>query len=182
MQRLAEWTHGEKAVWNCIECTRIYSPRAKPTPQQVRAEVWMALIHGSRGLIYFVHEFKPAFKEAALLDDSEMLSAITAINRQIRKLAPVLNSPSIAGAALVHSSKPEAPIAVMFKRDRQAAYLFTVAMRNQAVRGVFQLKEVLPGAEVVEVLGESRRLALRNGGFSDDFEPYEPHLYRIAAK
>ena len=54
----------------------------------------MSLVHGSRGLIYFVHQFKPKFNEHALLDDPEMLAAVTAINRQIRELAPVLNSPS----------------------------------------------------------------------------------------
>lgn len=182
VQRLAEWTHGEKAVWSCIECTHISNPRAKATPRQVRSEVWMALIHGASGLVYFVHEFKPESKEAALLDDPEMLHAVTAINRQIRELAPVLNSPSIAGATTVRSSKPDAPIAVMFKRDAHAAYLLTVAMRNQAVHGTFRLQEVPTGAEVVEVLGESRRIALRNSEFSDSFEPYEAHLYRIATK
>jgi hypothetical protein len=34
----------------------------------------MSLIRGSRGLIYFVHQFKPTFREAALLDDPEMLA------------------------------------------------------------------------------------------------------------
>jgi hypothetical protein len=79
VERLRRWTGGEKPVWNCIECTHISNPQRQATPQQVRAEVWMALIHGSRGLIYFVHQFKPAFKEAALLDDPEMLSAVSAI-------------------------------------------------------------------------------------------------------
>src|SRR5947208_1355341 len=41
-----------KVVWNCIECTHISNPEAKATPQQVRAEVWMSLVRGSRGLIY----------------------------------------------------------------------------------------------------------------------------------
>src|SRR5690606_34000166 len=95
VQRLVEWTGGAKPVWNCIECTHISNPAAKATPDQVRAEVWMSLIHGSRGLIYFVHQFEPAFKEAALLDDPEMLAAVTAINRQIHELAPALNSPSL---------------------------------------------------------------------------------------
>ena len=48
-------------------------PQAKATPHQVKAEVWMSLVHGSRGLIYFVHQFKPRFNEHALLDDPEML-------------------------------------------------------------------------------------------------------------
>ena len=94
-----------QAIWNCIECTHIDNPRAKATPHQVKAEVWMSLVHGSRGLIYFVHEFKPKFNEHALLDDPEMLAAVTAINRQIRDLAPVLNSPIAEGVATVRSRR-----------------------------------------------------------------------------
>ena len=93
--RLVDWARGEKRVWNCIECTHIGNAKAKATPEQVRSEVWMSLIRGSRGLIYFVHQFAPSFKEAALLDDPEMLAAVTAINRQIRELAPALNSPTL---------------------------------------------------------------------------------------
>jgi hypothetical protein len=47
VERLKEWTAPRQIVWNCIECTRIQSPDRKPTPEQVRSEVWMALIHGS---------------------------------------------------------------------------------------------------------------------------------------
>ena len=59
----------------------------------------MALIHGARGIIYFAHQFKPKFIEAGLLADEEMARGVAALNRQIRELAPVLNSPDaeIAG-------------------------------------------------------------------------------------
>ena len=70
IDRLVKWTGGRKLVWNCIECTRIHNPAAKATPAQVKSEVWMALIHGSRGLIYFVHQFKPQFNEHALFGRS----------------------------------------------------------------------------------------------------------------
>ncbi len=128
--RLVKWTEGRKIVWNCIECTHIGNAQAKATPHQVKAEVWMALVHGSTGLIYFVHEFAPRFKEAALLDDPEMLAAVTAINRQIRELAPVLNSPTVDDGAIVASSANEVPIDVMVKRHDGATYVFAVGMRN----------------------------------------------------
>lgn len=73
VERLMKWTDGKKVVWNCIECTRIQNPTTKPTPSQVRSEVWMSLIHGSMGLIYFVHEWTPKFNESALLSDPDML-------------------------------------------------------------------------------------------------------------
>ena len=72
VERLIQWTDGKKPVWNVIECTRIDNLKRKPTPHEVRAMAWMSLIHGSRGLVYFVHQFKPRFVEAALLDDPEM--------------------------------------------------------------------------------------------------------------
>jgi hypothetical protein len=180
VERLGQWTRGEKTVWNCIECTHISNPQVKATPQQVRAEVWMALIHGSRGLIYFVHQFKPTFKEAALLDDAEMLSAVAGINRRIHELAPVLNSPSILDGATVKSSTEDTPIAWMLKRRGDAAYLFAVNLRNRATRGSFAIRESTLGPWVsATALDESRTIPMRNGELADEFEPYEVHLYEL---
>ena len=178
VERLGQWTRGQKTVWNCIECTHISNPQTKATPQQVRAEVWMALIHGSRGLIYFVHQFKPEFREAALLDDPEMLAAVTAINRQIRELAPILNSPSITEGVTVNSSTPEVPLAWMMKRRGDETYLFVVSLRNRPTHGSFEIRD-LPKDATAEVLGESRSLSVKNRVFADDFEPYAVHLYRL---
>ena len=180
--RLVEWSRGEKTVWNCIECTHISNPKIKATPQQVRAEVWMALIHGSRGLIYFVHQFQPAFNEAALLDDPEMLTAVTAINRQIHQLAPALNSPSIVNGVTVESSAEGVPIAWMLKRRGDTAYLFAVNMRNRATRGSFVIRESTLdfGSSIsATVLDESRSIAMKDGVLKDEFKPYEVHLYQL---
>lgn len=177
VDRLVKWTEGKRRVWNCIECTRIDSGK-KATPHQVRAEVWMALVHGSQGLIYFVHEFKPKFNEHALLDDPAMLTEVTAINRQIQTLAPVLNSPAPSQAATVRSSEAQVPIDLMTKRQGKNTYVFAVGMRNGATEGTFTLHG-LSGATRAEVLGESRTLPIRNGQFTDSFQPYDVHLYRI---
>ena len=181
VERLRGWAGPERTVWNCIECTHISNPEKKATPQQVRAEVWMSLIHGSRGLIYFVHQFKPTFKEAALLDDPEMLTAVTALNQQIHQLAPVLNGPSITNGISVKSSEAAAPIAWMLKRRADVTYLFAVNLRNRPTRGTFAGRELSAGL-TAEVLGETRRLKIDAGEFADDFKPYEVHLYRMAAK
>lgn len=178
VERLRGWAGPERPVWNCIECTHISNTEKKATPQQVRAEVWMSLIHGSRGLIYFVHQFKPVFKEAALLDDPVLLTAITAINQQIHQLAPVLNSRSVTEGITVKSSDADAPIAWMVKRRADALYLFAVNMRNRPTRGAFSGRELAAGV-AAEVLGESRRLKVGAGEFNDDFKGYEVHLYRI---
>ena len=178
VERLAEWTGGKKVVWNCIECTRIQHPTAKPTPHQVRSEVWMSIIHGSMGLIYFVHEWVPEFNESALLSDPEMLQAVTAINRQVTALAPVLNSRTIEGGATVSSDNEHVPIAIMVKKYQDSTYLFAVGMRDGNGTATFTIEGV-SGPRAVEVLGENRTLSSEDGVFKDRFEPYEVHLYRL---
>ena len=178
VDRLVKWTEGKRLIWNCIECTRVSNPDRKATCAQVRAEVWMSLVHGSTGLIYFVHEFKPKFIEAGLLADPEMTKAVTAINREIRELAPVLNSPTVAEAAAVEATPAEAPVDLMAKRHGGALYVFAVGMRNAASTGKFRVKGAPAGAKV-EVIGESRTIPLKSGVFEDAFAPYAVHLYCI---
>lgn len=181
VERLVQWTQGNQAVWNCIECTRIHNPNTKATPHQVRCEVWMSIIHGSKGIIYFVHEWEPKFNESALLSDSEMLEAVTTINHQITELAPVLNSPIITGAANVLSDNSVVPIATMVKEHARATYLFAVAMRSGETSATFTIQG-LEGEKAVEVLGESRTLNSKNGVFKDRFAAWDVHLYRLEKK
>lgn len=177
VERLVQWTGGQKLVWNCIECTHIGNAGKKATPKQVRSEVWMSLIHGSRGLIYFVHQFAPSFKEAALLDDPEMLKAVTAINHQIHELAPVLNSASVTNGISVRSSNADSLVNWMAKELGGSLYLFAVNMGNQPTRGEFDMGKE-HAFKAVTVLSEDRRIAAESGQFADDFKPYEVHLYK----
>lgn len=178
VDRLVKWSGGERIVWNALECTHIHNPNAKVTPAQLRAEVWMSLVHGSRGIVYFVHEFKPRFNEHALLDDPPMLAAVTGINAQIRRLAPLLNSPTVEGAVTVTSSPGNIPIDVMVKRQGNSIYLFAVGMRNAATTGSFSLSALPPKAQV-HALDEDRTLVAKNGKFTDAFKAYDVHLYQV---
>jgi len=177
VERLKQWAQG-RTVWNCIECTHINNKEHQATPQQVRCEVWMSLIHGSRGLIYFVHEWQPKFSESGLLNDPEMLAAVTQINHQIGALAPVLNSPTPADAVKVASSNANVPVATMVKRHGGSVYLFAVTMREGQTKGRFAIQG-LAGQKRVEVLGENRAVEWKDGVFEDDFQPWSVHLYRV---
>lgn len=177
VMRLRRLTQDQKPVWNYIECTAIHQPDRKPKPAEVRAQVWMALIHGSRGIIYFVHQFEPTFVEAALLVDPEMLAAVTQLNQQITDLAVVLNSPTITNLVKVKSSNPATPLASMVKQVDGFTYIFAVAMRPLETEATVTME--LTGLEPVEVLGENRTLSAKRGKFTDHFNPWAVHLYRM---
>src|SRR5205814_9699243 len=82
--------------------------------------------HVTCGLIYIVPQFKPTFREASRLDDTDMVAAVTALNRQITELAPVLKSVTIRDAATVQSENAEVPVALMVKQHENSTYLFAV--------------------------------------------------------
>jgi len=178
VSRLRRWSEDRKPVWTCIECTRIDNVKAKATPHEVRAEVWMALVRGARGLIYFSHQFQPKFIEAGLLADPEMLAAVTATNQQIQRLAKVLNAPTVPEGVAVTTTEPEVPVEAIVKRHDGATYVFAVAMRPGQTVAEFRVAG-MSGRAQAEVLGEDRRLDVENGVFRDTFAPWDVHLYRV---
>jgi Zn ribbon nucleic-acid-binding protein len=181
VSRLRKWTEDRKPVWNCIECTHISNPDAKATPKQVKAEVWMSLVRGSRGLIYFVHQFRPNFIEAGLLADKEMAAAVEAINKQIHELAPVLTSPTVPDGVTVASSAAAVPVEAIAKRQDDATYVFAVGMRDGTTMVTFTVPG-LTGRAKAEVLGEERTVETHDGTFKDLFGPWDVHLYRIRGR
>ena len=101
LDRLGKWTENKRIIWNALECTRIDNPDKRATPAQVKAEVWMSLVHGSRGIIWFVHQFKPVFCEWQLLNDPEMLAAVRtgdeiALDVAGRRIDPLVPAEEIA--------------------------------------------------------------------------------------
>jgi hypothetical protein len=177
IDRLRSAVGDAKPVWCWIECTKIdANAPAKPTPAQVRSEVWMALIHGANGIGYFCHSWTPSFDEAALLHDTTMAAAVKSLNDQIQSLAAVLNGPTIKGEVSVGSSNAAVPVDLLVKRSGGATYVFAAAMRNGSTTATFT---VLTGTSA-EVLGEGRSIAIGGGTFSDGFGAYGVHLYRIA--
>ncbi len=173
------WSEGKKPVWCWIEVTKIDNKTSKrqPTPEEVKAEVWMALIHGATGFGYFCHSWTPTLNDAALLSDVIMLPAVTAINKQVGALAAVLNSASTSGYASVTSSNTAVPIDMITKNYGVANYIFSVGMLPGTTTATFT---VATGSQV-EVIGENRTLSISSGKFTDDFASYGVHLYRITS-
>jgi hypothetical protein len=176
--RLREWANYSKPVWTWIETTSIQGDVPKPTPAEIRAEVWLAIIHGAMGVGYFCHQFKPSEDAARPLHDSETRQALAAINGQIASLARVLNEKSVANGVKVESSNAGSPIDWLLKRQGGATYLFAAGARpGGETTATFRLRDM--GSATAEVLGESRTVRVRGGVFRDRFANHEVHIYRI---
>jgi len=183
VDRLVEWTGGEKIVWNVVETTHI-GAQVRPTPHDLWAEVWMSIVHGSMGIVYFVHEWYPEFREPAVLQYPEMREAVTAVNARIRLLAPVLNSPTLDGQVAVEADDAAARVDHLVNRLDGWLYVLAVAMTEVRSRATFQVAPEALGLGAdddvqIEVIGEGRELEVVDGAFSDDFGAYDVHHYRL---
>ena len=163
----------EQAVWNAIETTSL-DPQVPVTPAQVRSEVWMALVHGSTGIVYFVHEFEPRFREDAIFRYPKTVEEVAKINELITALSPVLKSPNVLGKLTVSAA---VPIAVMVKSYEGFLYVFAVSMQNGDCRAKFSMQTLTDSQ--ADVINESRSIKIVNGVFEDSFAGYDVHIYKI---
>ncbi|MGH7142784.1 MAG: beta-galactosidase [Planctomycetota bacterium] len=180
VQRLIDWSDGKKPIWCCIECTTIGNVNRAPTPRETRAEIWMAIIQGARGIVYFCHQFKPTFVEAELLHEPEMLKQIAATNAEIQHLAPVINRPALpAEACKITLDDPTQVVAATARKMKGAIYIFAAIERPGKTKATYQIAGA-PQHGQVEVIGENRTIKLTDGRFEDSFAGWDVHLYCIA--
>ncbi|TNE41540.1 MAG: hypothetical protein EP348_00785 [Alphaproteobacteria bacterium] len=182
--RLVNWTDGKKPVWSVIGASHVDNAAVLPTGNQIRNMVWLSIVHGARGIIYFVHEFSPRFSEAGLLNHPGLMDAVTRINARITGLARVLNSPDIRNAVTVTllpepSGAARGSVSVLVKETDCHLYIFAGSRSGFPARADFSLAAGR-NYDKAEVLDENRTIAIEDGRFIDEFDPYAVHLYRLA--
>ena len=179
VDRLHMWSNRNQAVWTDFETTVIAAGSTSgPTAAQVRSEVWLALIHGANGVTYFVDTWNPSFREDGIFASTTMVNAVTALNAQIKSLAPALNSASVPNVVSATSSNSAAPVEILVKARGQVLYLFAAIARAGTATATFH-DAGLNGRVTATVIGESRTVDVTAGGFSDDFAASAVHLYQI---
>ena len=109
-----------------------------------------------------------------------MKDSLTKLNQRIQSLAPVLNSPTIAGKVTAVSTHAAVPVDILVKSHGGSTYIFAAAMRNDTTTGQFTITG-LTGGTSVEVTDENRSITLAGGAFSDKFTGYQIHLYKVNA-
>ena len=65
-----------------------------------------------------------------------MVTAVTALNQQIKSLAPELNSATIPSLVTVTSSNAAAPIDIMVKANGTSLYVFSAIAARGTTTGV----------------------------------------------
>jgi hypothetical protein len=180
VDRLRQYAPSNHIVWCFIETSDIQGTGHEATVPQIKAEVWMAIIHGATGITYFIHgkTSVSSFDDRALLrpENAARLAGVTAINNEVTSLAAVLKSQSITGLVTLTNIVGTNEVDFMVKQRNGATYLFAVGMRDLTTTKGFQFQNL--SSTEMEVIGENRTVPVTNGWFTDTFNGYEAHLYR----
>jgi hypothetical protein len=180
MDRLRQWS-GEKRLGFAVECNKFTKSGVKdsrsPTPDEVKTQMWMAIVHGARSLTLFCHSWAgPRMKVNGI--EPDMMTALREMVSQIRTLAPVINAGKTADGVAVRSSAG-GRVDVLAKWHDDVAYVLAVNMYRKAETPTIALGALARDASVAEVMFEDRQVPVVAGKIVDAFAPYAVHCYRI---
>lgn len=145
----------EAAAMNCP-----HSPGHEITPTTVRAEAWLAITGGARGLGFFPWYW-----------DGTIGARIADIAREVSVLGAYLAGPSLA----VTVSPAASPVRAAGFRLNGAYFVAAVSPSRTPLEATVTVPGL--GDRTLVPLGEGRTVESRGGRISDRFEPLAVHLY-----
>jgi hypothetical protein len=131
-----------------------------PSPALVRAETWLAIAGGARGIGFFPSEWR-----------SDVEAEVGRLGRQIASLSAALLAPEAAVAV----TPVDGPVRAGARRFNGATYVIAVNSSTDRVDGRIQV-EGLPDGPLL-ALGERRTVQARNGTIADSFRGLGVHVY-----
>jgi hypothetical protein len=171
LRRLA----GGKPVFVFIESGAFAVGNPVITPDQLRGEVWEAIIHGARGIFYFPVQVTPDFKYD--VTPPAVAAEMTRQDATITKLASVLQgaiNPRPLGAA----APP--PLQVAWRSSAGHSYFFVLNLSPRAVDHQTIALTGIGSATSATVYGEGRTVKISSNTMTDSFGPYAIHIYQVA--
>lgn len=131
----------------------------EPSPALVRAETWLAIAGGARGVGWFPSYWKP-----------EVAAEIGRLSREIASLAPALLAPEIPV-----STDPRSPVKASARAYHGATYV--IAANASFSRVTARIAVPGLGASRVRVFGQGRTVRVENGVIRDSFRGLQARMY-----
>jgi hypothetical protein len=207
-----EINKGAKPVWTIVDAFQHPHdrewPYRFPTPMQMRAQVYAAIVSGATGVAYFTFDSwpmrsagivaispdpKPSYRDGApawtnaspllLVQAKALWETTKQINGEIKELTPALLSPTVGDQVkyavdVQGESVTPSPLKCMLKPHPAGGYVLLMVNVDDAV--LEATVSIPTPIRSIEVLYENRTApALEGSKFSDHFEPFDVHVYRI---
>ncbi|HEY5295830.1 MAG TPA: hypothetical protein VIJ70_10195 [Gaiellaceae bacterium] len=136
-------------------------------PAELRAEVWLAIAGGARGIGYFTHTWSPEHRAFDVLPSLQ--HELTKINRLISAMRPALTGTTVASG--VNSSA----VKVVARAVGNTTYVIAVNAERLPITVQLHVPRLVNGP--ARVFGEQRTLSVSAGRINDYFPPLGVHIY-----
>ncbi len=133
---------------------------------------YLAVNHGAKGLIYYSY-----FNIRDDKDYKTRWQQIKQIVGEIDSLRPVILSTQETNKNDIVCHNKNIDFKLM--REGNTYYLFAVNTKKKAITRVSFQSKLANKPSIIRILFESnRQIVAKKGNFTDDFDPYEVHVYR----
>jgi hypothetical protein len=178
VDKLNTWSaNSGKPRFAYIECAdaNTSDANAAPTPDQMRGEIWSAIIHGARGIVYVPQRTVPA----PLADGSTVAlrDEMTTQNSRITGLQAALQNPI---NPVGFSATVPFPMEVGWRATSTHRYFIVLNLSGATRTSQAIALSGAGGATSAEVYGETRTVGVSSNQIVDTFGPYACHIYKLA--
>lgn len=171
-----------------IETGHVGNRRTPITPEQMRAEIWTAVVHGARGIVYF-SDTAPAQGQGgpSTYDNTTTTAGMPAMmssqNTLLTSLAGVLVGPRDPGSfgATASAAAGGGPVVETGWRTGPSGEKYVIVVNTGGAAGTVTLTfRGIAGTGSASVVSENRTITIDSRGVaSDTFAPYAVHIYRL---
>lgn len=174
-----------KSIWAIIQYFQGWSSWKRfPTFEELRSMSFLSIIHGAHGITWYT--YGGFDKNHGMTDTPETWNNMATVATQLNQLSeiltertpPQLQPPTIASGPTTDSLGHPA-ISALLKIHQGNAYLLAASSAREPIRANFQLDARLADKTNAKVLFENRNATIQNNALTDDFKPYEVHVYQF---
>lgn len=151
-----------------------YGVAALPTPQQLRASVYMSICDDMKLFAYY--SWSDGAPSLSLMCDPELRSATRLINWEIQRLTPFLFE--TRKLAVDATTPPEAKFVTLAKETKEGMILIAVNYGEQPIPAV-TLAIANHKIKAAERLFDGRPVRIDNGCLIEDFPAFSAETYRV---
>jgi hypothetical protein len=145
-----------------------------PTPQQLRMEAWLNVVHGIKGIAWW---------HPQVTIPPENLAEMARFVDQTGRLTDAILGPRSTYKLTSNATQAGQRIDTMVREDATTVWVFAVRLTDfgeeayPSLDAKFQISGIANAT--AQVFDENRTVAVANGTFNDSFPPCAVHIYRI---
>jgi hypothetical protein len=174
IDKIAGWT--SKPQFDYIETSNqgFISGARGVTPDELRAEVWLSIVHGVRGFVYFPQVVGGSNTTNDGTPDN-VAAEMKKVNALVTQLAAVLQGAIDPPSITVN---PASPLEAGWRIATGGKFIIAVNPTGNAVNASISTTG-LGNATIATVFNENRTVAVSSGTIADQFAPFTVHIYVV---